>query len=199
MGQKVYGSCPSAAMRPYAARLAGSELPTGVMFTTTATVATADQKTPRGFGCQPRLLAHNIPARPRQQNVMAGYMMPLVTPADSAGAPSRWARAVSGSNTGSAAALAPGAVAHSPTNGSGRASGLDFSLRMSMPISASTRPPGIGGSASLAGCAAAGSDALVTGPWVIASLRTRASGAAPRPGRPPQRQGIHDLHGRRGW
>ena len=30
-------------MRPYAARLAGSELPTGVMFTTTATTATADQ------------------------------------------------------------------------------------------------------------------------------------------------------------
>src|ERR1700722_9426154 len=223
-GRNVCGSCPSAAIRPYAARLAGSELPTGVMFTTTATTATADQKTPRGFGCQPWLLAHSIPARPRQQNVMAGYMIPLVTPADSAGAPSRRASAVSGSSTGNAASLAPGAVAHSPTNasspspsadsdtaGSGRASGLDFSLRMSMPISASTRPPGIGGSASLAGSAAvwaaawaavwvaAGSDALVTGPWVIASPRATASGATPRTGRPPQHQGIHDLHGRRGW
>ena len=119
-------------------------------------------------------------------------MMALVTPADSGGAPSRRARAVSGSNTGSAASLAPGAVAHSPTNasspspstdsdtaGSGRASGLDFSVRMSTPISASTRPPGIGGSASLAGCAAARSDALVTGPWVIASPRARASGGTP--------------------
>src|SRR4029077_955889 len=96
----------------------GSELPTGVMFTTTLTTATADQKTRRGFGCQPRLFAHSIPARPRQQIVMAGDMMALGTPADSAGAPARWARAVSGSNTGSAAALAPGAVAHSPTNAS---------------------------------------------------------------------------------
>ena len=181
-------------MRPYAARLAGSELPTGVMFTTTATTAAADQKTRRGSGCQPRLLAHSIPARPRQQNVMAGYMMALVTSADSTGAPSRRARAVSGRNTGSVASLAPGAVAHSPvkasspspsadsdTAGSGRASGLDLSARMSTPISASTRPPGIGGSASLAGCAAAGSDALVTGPWVIASPRARASAAAPWP------------------
>src|SRR5579859_3983151 len=227
MGRKVYGSCPSAAIRPYAARLAGSELPTGVMFTTTATTATADQKTRRGFGCQPRLLAHSIPARPRQQNVMAGYMMTLVTAPDKTGAPSRRVSALNGSSTGSVASLAPGAVAHSPTNasspspsadndtaGSGRASGLDFIVRMSTPISASTRPPGIGGSASWAGCAAgsdalvaagsdafvaAGPDALVTGPRVIASPRASGPEPAARAGRPPRYQGIHDLHGRRGW
>jgi hypothetical protein len=163
---------------------AGSELPTGVTFTTTATTAAADQKTRRGSGCQPRLLAHSIPARPRQQNVMAGYTMALVTSAESTGASSRRASAVSGSNTGSVASLAPGAVAHSPvktsspspsadsdTAGSGRASGLDLSVRMSTPISASTRPPGIGGSASFGACAATGSDALVPGPWVITSPR----------------------------
>src|SRR5260370_40933616 len=95
------------------------------MFTTTPTTATADQKTRRGFGCQPRLFAHSIPARPRQQNVMAGYMMALVTPAESAGAPSRRARAVSGRNTGSAASLAPGAVAHTPTDANRPSPGAD--------------------------------------------------------------------------
>src|SRR3984885_4529764 len=140
-GTNVYGSCPRAGMRPYAARPAGAEQPTGVMFTTTATAPTADQKTRRGFGCQPWLLAHSIPARPRQQNVIAGYMMALVTPADRPGKPSRRARAVSRKNTGSAASLAPGAVAHSPTNassprpsadsdtaGRGRASGMDLNF-----------------------------------------------------------------------
>src|SRR5579872_12852 len=225
MGRKVYGSYPSAAIRPYAARLAGSELPTGVMFTTTATTATADQKTRRGFGCQPRLLAHSIPARPRQQNVIAGYMMKLVTVPESTGAPRRRVSALSGSSTGSVASLAPGAVAHSPTKasspspsadsdtaGSGRASGLDFIVRMRTPISASTRPPGIGGSASCAAAGsdvfvaagsdalvAAGSDALVTGPRVIASPRASVPEPAPRARRPPRYQGIHDLHGRRGW
>src|SRR5580658_162000 len=211
-GRNVYGSWPSAAIRPYAARLAGSELPTGVMFTTRPTAAAPVAKTRRGFGCQPRLWAHSIPATPRAQNVMAGYMMALVTSADRTGAPSWRASAVSGRNTGSAASLAPGAVAHSPvkasspspstdsdTAGSGRASGLDLSVRISTPISASTRPPGIGGSASLAGCAAAGSDALVTGPWVITSPPTRSSEATLRPSRPPEHQGIHALHGRRPW
>src|ERR1700685_3338936 len=74
-GREVDGSGPSAAIRPSAARRAGSELPTGVMFTTTATTATADQKTPRGFGCQPWLLAHSIPGGPRQQDVVGGDMM----------------------------------------------------------------------------------------------------------------------------
>ena len=66
-------------------------------------------------------------------------MIALVTSADSTGASSRRARAVSGRKIGSVASLAPGAVAHSPvkasspspsadsdTAGSGRASGLDF-------------------------------------------------------------------------
>ena len=55
------------------------------MLTSTATTAAADQKTRRGFGCQPRLLAHSIPARPTQHSVMAGYMMKLVAKAESAG------------------------------------------------------------------------------------------------------------------
>ena len=164
------------------------------MFTTTATTAAADQKTRRGFGCQPRLFAHSIPARPRQQSVMAVYMMTLVTSGDSTGAPSWCASAVSGSSTGSVASLAPGAVAHSPVNasspspsadsdtaGSGRASGLDLSARMSTPIIASTRPPGIGGSASfvataaLESCVVMTSCALAAVPRITTSPRARAS------------------------
>ena len=131
---------------------------------------------------------------------MPGYMMKLVAKADSAGAPSRCASAVSGSITGSVASLAPGAVAHSPvkatspspsadsdTAGSGRPSGLNESARMSTPIIASTRPPGIGGSASFVACAAVGSCAVVTScalaavSWVITSPRARAAEATPRP------------------
>ena len=130
---------------------------------------------------------------------MPGYMMKLVTKAESTGAPSRCASAVSGSSTGSVASLAPGAVAHSPvkatspspsadsdTAGSGRASGLDASARMSTPIIVSTRPPGIGGSASFVACAVVGSCAVVrfcalaAVPWVITSPRARASEATPR-------------------
>ena len=103
-----------------------------------------------------------------------------MTSPDRIGAPSRLASAVSGSSTGSVASLAPGAVAHSPVNaiipspsadtataGSGRASGLDLSARISTPIMASTRPPGIGGSASLVAGAAAGS-------WPVMMSRARS-------------------------
>ena len=71
----------------------------------------------------------------------------------------------------------PGAVAHRPTNatpprpradritaGSGRASGLCESSRMMTPIAASTRPPGIGGSASLGAGAVSGSAAVSSWP-----------------------------------
>ena len=44
------------------------------------------------------------------------------------------------------------------TAGSGRASGLCESTRMTTPIAASTRPPGIGGSASLVGSARLGGE-----------------------------------------
>ena len=95
---------------------------------------------------------------------------------------------MSGSSTGSVAALAPGAVAHSPVNttspspsadsdtaGSGRASGLDLSARMSTPIMASTRPPGIGGSASFVASGAMGSCATVTSCALAAVLRITTS------------------------
>ena len=48
-------------------------------------------------------------------------MTMLVTSADSSGAPSWRASALSGSSTGSVASLAPGAVAHSPVKAGGRA------------------------------------------------------------------------------
>ena len=109
---------------------------------------------------------------------------------------------MSGSSTGSVAPPVAGAVAQSPvkatspspsadsdTAGSGRASGLCSSTRMSTPIIASTRPPGIGGSASfgpgaaVASCAAAGSCAVLTVPrvWVIASSARERIRSAPRP------------------
>ena len=103
------------------------------------------------------------------------------------------ASAVSGSRTGSVDPPVAGAVAQRPvkatspspsadndTAGSGRPSGLDASTRMSTPIVASTRPPGIGGSASFgpgtaASCAKAGSCAAVTGPLVSVITSSGAS------------------------
>src|SRR5215467_13856919 len=132
------------------------------MFTSTATAPAAVQKTRRGLGDQPRLLAHSIMARPRQHSPTDAYMMRFATMSGKCGAPAFLASDVSGSSTGGVATLGWGAVAHSPTNatpprpsalsvtaGSGRASRLWARTRMSRPISASTRPPGMGGSASL--------------------------------------------------
>ena len=48
------------------------------MFTTTATTAAPQPNTHRGSGCQPRLLAHSIPARPRAHSVIAVYIMRLI-------------------------------------------------------------------------------------------------------------------------
>ena len=182
------------------------------MHTTTATTTTAIQNTRRGAGCQPRLLAHSIPARPSAHSVMPPYIKTLITSLERTGAPSRLASLVSGSSTGSVASLAPGAVAHSPvkaimaspsadsvTAGSGRESGLPLSARISTPIMASTRPPGIGGSASFVAGAAAGSGAGVTSGGrsavlqVTRSPQLRASLAAPpaRATRAPQSHGPH--------
>src|ERR1700759_4503007 len=93
-----------------------SEDPTGVMFTTTATTPAAVQKTFRGFGDQPRLLAHSIMARPRQHSVIDTYMTRLPTRSDRCGAPRSRATEVSGKSTGGVATLGVGAVAHRPTN-----------------------------------------------------------------------------------
>src|ERR1700761_5276419 len=90
--------------------------PTGVMFTRTATAPAAVQKTLRGFGDQPRLLAHSIMARPRQHSVIETYMTRLPTRLDRCGAPRSRATEVSGRSTGGVATLGAGAVAHRPTN-----------------------------------------------------------------------------------
>ena len=128
---------------------------------------------------------------------MPVYMMTLVTSGESAGVPSWCASAVSGSSTGRVAALAPGAVAHSPVNvtspnpsadsdtaGSGRASGLDLSARMSTPIIASTRPPGIGGSASFVATAALESCGVMTSCALAAVPRITTSPRAMCPAHP---------------
>ena len=138
-----------------------SDEPTGVMFTRTATAPAAVQKTFRGLGDQPRLLAHSIMARPRQHSVIEAYMIRLATRLGRCGAPRSRASEVSGRSTGGVATLGRGAVAHRPTNatpprpsalsitaGSGRARRLCESTRMSSPMRASTRPPVSGGSAS---------------------------------------------------
>ena len=107
---------------------------------------------------------------------------------------------MSGSSTGSVASLAPGASAHSPvkttspspsadsdTAGIGRLSGLDASAWMSVPIIASTRPPGIDGSASFVAwaavgpCAAVTSFAVVAVSWIITLPRARSLEVTPRP------------------
>src|ERR1700748_3258845 len=93
-----------------------SDDPTGVMFTRTATAPAAAQKTFRGLGDQPRLLAHNIMARPRQHSKIEPYMTRLPTRTDRCGAPRFRATEVSGRSTGGVATLAWGAVAHRPTN-----------------------------------------------------------------------------------
>src|ERR1700722_4857081 len=106
------------------------------MFTRTATAPAAVQKTLRGLGDQPRLLAHSIMARPRQHSVIEMYMMRLAARSGRCRAPRFRATDVSGSSTGGVATLAWGAVAHRPlkatparpsalriTAGSGRAKG----------------------------------------------------------------------------
>src|ERR1700761_7577814 len=90
--------------------------PTGVMFTRTATAPVAVQKILRGFGDQPRLLAHSIMASPRQHSAIDTYMMRSATASGRCGAPRSLATEVSGSSTGGVATLAAGAVAHRPTN-----------------------------------------------------------------------------------
>src|SRR5580693_7617775 len=148
------------------------------MLTSTATAATAVQKTFRGLGDQPRLLAHSIIARPRQHSAIEGYMIRLATRTDRCGVPRLRATEVSGKSTGGVATLGWGAVAHSPlkatparpsalssTAGSGRARRLCDSTRMSSPMRASTRPPVSGGSASRGSVAAGagGSGSVVAG------------------------------------
>src|SRR3954454_20026355 len=136
--------------------------PTGVMFTSTATAPAATAKTFFGLGAQPWLLAHSIIARPRPHSPMDTYMMTLAGSSPRRGKPALDASSVSGSLTGKVAGLGTGAVAHSPTNatpssprtlsviaGRGRARGLCARTLITRPISASTRPPGMGGSASL--------------------------------------------------
>src|SRR5450756_1827559 len=92
-----------------------SEDPTGVMLTTTATAPAAARKTRRGFGDQPRLLAHSIMASPRQQSAIDAYMMRLAIGLGRCGVPRSRATEVSGRSTGGVATLCSGAVAHSPT------------------------------------------------------------------------------------
>src|SRR5215472_8805189 len=86
------------------------------MFTRTATAPAAVQKTRRGLGDQPRLLAHSIMARPRTHSPTDAYMMRFATMSGRCGAPAFLASDVSGSSTGGVATLGWGAVAHSPTN-----------------------------------------------------------------------------------
>src|ERR1700742_2596545 len=86
------------------------------MFTRTATAPAAVRKTLRGFGDQPRLLAHSIMARPRQHTVIETYMIRLAARSGRCGAPRFRATEVSGSSTGGVATLGRGAVAHRPTN-----------------------------------------------------------------------------------
>src|ERR1700738_1226284 len=88
--------------------------PTGVMFTRTATAPAAVQKTLRGLGDQPRLLAQSIMARPRQQSVMETYMITLAATSGRCRAPRFRAIEVSGGSPGAVATLGWGAVAHSP-------------------------------------------------------------------------------------
>ena len=89
-------------------------------------------------------------------------MIKLATRSGRCGAPRFRATEVSGSSTGGVATLGRGAVAHSPTKatppspsalritaGSGRARRLCERTRMIRPMNSSTRPPVIGGSASL--------------------------------------------------
>ena len=75
------------------------------MFTSTAIPAAAVQKTLRGFGDQPRLLAHSIIARPRAHKATEKYMMKLATRSGRCGAPRFRATVVSGSSTGGVATL----------------------------------------------------------------------------------------------
>src|ERR1700678_2039470 len=107
------------------------------MLTSTAMAPTAVQKTRRGFGDQPPLLAHSIIASPRQHNPIETYMTLSAITSGRCGAPRFLATDVSGKSTGEVAALGTGAVAHRPTNatpprpraeritaGSGRGSGV---------------------------------------------------------------------------
>src|SRR5215472_18396320 len=130
--------------------------PTGEMFTSTAMAAVAVQRTLRGLGDQPWLLAQSIIASPRPHSPMDGYMMALDGSFPRCGIrPVRWARALSGSSTGGVAMVGLGTEAHKPTNatprrpralsvtaGSGRARGLWARTLISWPIRASTLPPG---------------------------------------------------------
>src|SRR5580693_1174054 len=146
------------------------------MFTRTATVAAAAANALRGLGFQPWLLAHSIIARPRQHKLIDRYMMTSATSSGRCAVPRLRARSVSGSKTGGVSALDFGAVAQRPTNaiparpsalsvtaGSGRARGLVESTLMRRPIRASTRPPGIGGSASFGEVMVGGLPALSRG------------------------------------
>src|SRR4030088_1759200 len=84
------------------------------MFTRTATAPAAVQKTFRGLGDQPRLLAQSIMARPRQHSVIDTYMMTVAAKSFGCRAPRSRATGVSGRSTGGVATLGWGAVAHSP-------------------------------------------------------------------------------------
>src|ERR1700756_5798590 len=119
------------------------------MFTSTATAPAAVQKTFRGLGDQPRLLAHSIMASPRQHSVIEVYMIRLAARSGRCRAPRLRATEVSGSSTGGVATLGWGAVAHRPltalparpralssTAGSGRARRLCERALVSLPIHA---------------------------------------------------------------
>ncbi len=167
------------------------------MFTSTATATAAVRKILRGLGDQPRLLAHSIIARPRQHSVIEVYMIRLAARSGRCGAPRFRATEVSGSSTGGVATLGWGAVAHRPLNatpampsalrmtaGSGRASGLCDSTRISRPIKASTLPPVIGGSASrgsamsVAVPVAGGSGSASTGKGSVAVVASGSPGGS---------------------
>src|SRR3984957_10566556 len=186
--------------------------PTGVVFTRTATAAAAVQKTWRGLGDQPRLLAQSIMARPRQHRVIDTYMITLAARLFRCRAPRSRATDVSGRSTGAVATLGWGAVAHSPltamparpsalssTAGSGRARGLCGRNRMTGPMRASTRPPVSGGSASLgsvspvsagspsggsaSSASGSGGGSVMTGEPGTASVSTEASAGTLAEGR----------------
>src|ERR1700751_2714011 len=85
------------------------------MFTTTATAPAAVQKTFRGLGDQPRLLAQSMMARPRTHSTIETYMLTVVTSLGSVGPPRLRATDVSGRITGGEAEVGLGSeLAHRP-------------------------------------------------------------------------------------
>src|ERR1700749_1782372 len=94
--------------------------PTGVMFTRTATAPAAVQKTLRGLGDQPRLLAQSIMARPRQHRVIDTYMITLAARLFRCRAPRSRATDVSGRSTRAEATRGLGAGGPRPLQGFSR-------------------------------------------------------------------------------